>query len=122
MKATKRDPRDMDFMERHRLGIILTENDRFNAGLPMNEDGPTVQAGGLVTITHKGKIMPDKSEKQVSIRLPEFALDHAEALIGVLAALPEYAAFRVERATVLKIALMRGLAEIGREHHRNMTE
>jgi hypothetical protein len=121
MKATKRDPRDMDFMERHRLGIILTENDRFNAGLPMNEVGTSIVAG-LVTITHKGEIMSDKSEKQVSIRLPEFALDHAEALIGVLAALPEYAAFRVERATVLKIALMRGLAEIGREHHRNMTE
>jgi hypothetical protein len=120
MKATKRDPRDMDFMERHRLGIILTENDRFNAGLPMNEDGPTVQAGDLITITHKGKIM--STERQVSIRLSEFALEHAESLVGVLAALPEYAAFRVERATVLKIALMRGLAELEREHHRDMTE
>jgi hypothetical protein len=111
----------MDFMERHRLGIILTENDRFNAGLPMNEVGTSIVAG-LVTITHKGKIMSDKSEKQVSIRLPESALARAEALVGVLAALPEYAAFRIERAVVLRIAVLRGLAELEREHHRNMTE
>jgi len=114
MKPTQRNPRDMDFMERHRLGIILTDNDRFNAGLPMNEVGTSI------VITHKGKIMP--TEKQVSIRLPEFALARAEALVDVLAALPEHQAFRIERAVVLRIAVLRGLAELEREHHRGMTE
>jgi hypothetical protein len=56
------------------------------------------------------------TEKQVSIRLPESALARAEALVDVLAALPEHQAFRIERAVVLRIAVLRGLAELEREH------
>jgi len=76
---------------------------------------------GVVTDQHPDDalVMPDKTDKtetQVSIRLADSAVARAEALVDVLAALPEYQAFRVERATVLKIALMRGLAELEREH------
>jgi len=71
---------------------------------------------GVVTDTDTGDALAMPTEKQVSIRLPESALARAEALVDVLAALPEYQAFRVERAVVLRIAVLRGLAELEREH------
>ena len=56
------------------------------------------------------------NERQVSIRLPSDVVDRAEALVPALSRLPAHAAFRVERATVLKLALMRGLELLEREH------
>ena len=60
---------------------------------------------------------PDMSnEKQVSLRLPVDVLDRAEGLVDRLASLPAFRAFRVERATVLRLAVLRGLDELEREN------
>jgi len=56
------------------------------------------------------------NEKQVSLRLPVDMVERAEALAPVLAALPAYRAFRLERATVFRLAVERGLEELEREH------
>lgn len=60
--------------------------------------------------------MANVSERQVSLRLPDDVVDRAEALAPVLGQLQAYRAFRVERATVFRLALIRGLEELEREH------
>jgi len=56
------------------------------------------------------------NEKQLSLRLPVDLVDRADALLPVLERLPTYRAFRLERSTVLRLALIRGLEELEREH------
>lgn len=55
-------------------------------------------------------------EKQLSIRLPAETVDRADALVPVIADLPALAAFRVERASVLRLAIVRGLQALEQEH------
>ncbi len=49
------------------------------------------------------------SEVQVSLRLPKDLIERAEALAPLIAALPEYQALRISRATVIRLALLEGL-------------
>jgi len=53
-----------------------------------------------------------KGEVQTSLRLGDDVLSRIDALIPALSADPVYAAFSVSRATVLRIALMRGLESL----------
>jgi len=57
-------------------------------------------------------------DTQVSIRLDAATADRAGSLVGVLAALPEYGAVRLTRATVLRMALLEGLAALESRHTR----
>ena len=56
------------------------------------------------------------NERQVSIRLPGEVVDRAEALVPAMARLPEHRAFRIERSTVMKLALIAGLEVLERAH------
>lgn len=56
------------------------------------------------------------NDLQVSIRINPAVAERAEALVSALSRLSTYQAFRMERATVFKIALLRGLEELEREH------
>lgn len=49
------------------------------------------------------------NEEQVSIRLPPALLERADKLTRKLSADPAHAAFRVTRAAVLRLALIRGI-------------
>jgi hypothetical protein len=49
------------------------------------------------------------SEVQVSLRLPKDLIERAEAIAPLVAALPEYQALRISRATVIRLALLEGL-------------
>jgi hypothetical protein len=48
-------------------------------------------------------------EIQVSVRLPGDVPDRAEALAEAIANLPEFRAFRITRAAVLRMAMLEGL-------------
>lgn len=56
------------------------------------------------------------NEKQLSVRLPTETVDRCDALVPVLAELPALAGFRVERASVLRLAIARGLQALEQEH------
>jgi len=56
------------------------------------------------------------NEKQLSVRLPFDTVDRCDALVPVLAELPALAGFRVERASVLRLAIARGLHVLEQEH------
>jgi predicted DNA-binding protein len=56
------------------------------------------------------------NEKQLSVRLPTETVDRADALVPVLAELPALAGFRVERASVLRLAIAHGLRVLEQEH------
>jgi hypothetical protein len=56
-------------------------------------------------------------ETQVALRVDEDTLARAQALAGRMARRsPDLAAFRLTRAAVLRMALLRGLAELEGEH------
>ena len=55
------------------------------------------------------------TDKQYSVRLSPEIPARADALIPSLKRNEHYAAFRMERSTVFKIALVRGLALLERE-------
>ena len=57
------------------------------------------------------------NEKQLSVRLPTETVDRCDALVPVLAELPALAGFRVERASVLRLAIARGLHVLEQEHN-----
>lgn len=56
------------------------------------------------------------NEKQLSLRLPVDLVDRVDAMVPVLSRLPIYQAFRLERSTAFRIALIRGLEELEREY------
>ena len=54
---------------------------------------------------------------QIAIRVPEELVERADALVEAIAADPELSAFgRVTRSSVLRLALLRGLATLEEEH------
>lgn len=58
-----------------------------------------------------------KPRENTSLRLPSALLERADALLPVLAGADEVAAHgEVKRATVLRLAIMRGLAELERTY------
>lgn len=61
-----------------------------------------------------------KGEVQTSLRLGDDVLSRIDALIPALSADPVYAAFSVSRATVLRIALMRGLESLEATNARRL--
>ena len=56
------------------------------------------------------------NEKQLSLRLPVDLVARVDALVPVLSRLPAYRAFRLERSTAFRIALILGLEALEREH------
>jgi hypothetical protein len=64
------------------------------------------------------RLMADNPmEREMRLRLPQSVADRADALIARLAQHPELAAAgRVTRATVLRLAMMRGLALLEQEY------
>lgn len=56
------------------------------------------------------------NEVQVSIRLPADVPKRAEELARRLAERPEYRAFRMTRAAVLRIALLQGLEQLEKQN------
>jgi len=59
---------------------------------------------------------PKVHEAQFSIRMPADFVERADRLAEVIARAPESAAFGISRATVLRMALARGLDALEREH------
>lgn len=55
------------------------------------------------------------NDVQVAIRLPKDTVARAGRLSKILALKPEYAAFRMSRSAVLRLALLRGLAALETE-------
>jgi hypothetical protein len=60
-------------------------------------------------------------EVQVSLRLPAGTPERAEALAEALASAPERAAYRVTRASVLREAVLLGLAQLEAEAKASKT-
>ncbi len=57
------------------------------------------------------------TDKQVALRLENDWVDRAEALMAPIAADPRFEAFgKIKRATVLKMAIGRGLRELEQEY------
>lgn len=60
--------------------------------------------------------MTDKKKTQgYALRLPDDALPRADVLAERLRGVDPYAAFGLNRSTVLRVAVMRGLSELERE-------
>jgi hypothetical protein len=57
----------------------------------------------------------EDTDKQYSVRLAPEVAARADALIPVLRRMEHYSAFRMERSTVFRVALVRGLALLERE-------
>lgn len=55
------------------------------------------------------------NEKTVTLRLPEELLDEARALVPIIGAAGDLAATRVTLSTVIRLALIRGLAALQEE-------
>lgn len=58
------------------------------------------------------------SDRQITFRLPSELLDRADAMVEVLAAEPEFQAYRMSRGVVLRLALHRGLESLEAEFAR----
>ncbi len=58
------------------------------------------------------------NEIQTAIRLPKDTVVRAGRLAKILATKPKYAAFRMSRSAVLRLALLRGLAALEAEAKR----
>ena len=56
------------------------------------------------------------NDRQTALRLPADALNRAEKLARILRDKPEYQGLRMTTAAVLRLAMIRGLAEMEREH------
>lgn len=56
------------------------------------------------------------NEAQMSLRLPRDVLKRADRLLPKLRNVPEFGAGRQSRAAVLRLALLRGLADLERTH------
>ena len=56
-----------------------------------------------------------ETETQVSVRLPKEMLERAEALVAALRQNPDNVLLGLSRATVLRLALQRGLALLEEE-------
>lgn len=56
-----------------------------------------------------------ETETQVSVRLPKEMLERAEALVATLRQNPDNVLIGLSRATVLRLALQRGLALLEEE-------
>lgn len=55
------------------------------------------------------------NEKLITLRLPEDLLDRADRLVPTVGAAGDLAAVRVSRSTVIRLALLRGLAALEQE-------
>ena len=64
---------------------------------------------------HAHDMATEETDKQYSVRLAPEVAARADALIPVLRRMEHYAAFRMERSTVFRVALVRGLALLERE-------
>lgn len=51
-------------------------------------------------------------DEQISIRLEKDVADRAEKLAQIMASRPEYKAFRMTRAAVLRMAMIEGIAAL----------
>ena len=60
--------------------------------------------------------MPQDQTITLRIAKAEEITERADALLPQIEALPEYRAVRISRSVVLRLALMRGLEELEREH------
>lgn len=63
----------------------------------------------------------EDTDKQYSVRLAPEVAARADALIPVLRRMEHYSAFRMERSTVFRVALVRGLAVLEREAADHVT-
>jgi predicted DNA-binding protein len=56
------------------------------------------------------------NDRQTALRLPGEAIKRAERLARILGNKPEYQGLRMTTAAVLRLAMIRGLSEMEREH------
>jgi len=56
------------------------------------------------------------NEFQIGVRVPADVNDRADALADAMRDLPEFAAFRMTRSAVFRMALLDGLAALERKH------
>jgi hypothetical protein len=57
----------------------------------------------------------EMNEKAITLRLPADLLERADELVPIVAAYEDFQAMRVSRSTVLRLALLRGLAALEHE-------
>lgn len=57
----------------------------------------------------------EMNEKAITLRLPTDLLEQADALVPIIGAYEDFQAVRVTRSTVIRMALMRGIAALGED-------
>ena len=72
----------------------------------------------MTNASHLGYLARVANDQQVALRLPREALVRADRLAKQLSGRSEFAAFRVTRSAVLRLAVLNGLAQLEQESKR----